>query len=52
MIVHDHWLLSLLPYVPAMIGLILLAWLLEGRWRGLLNAMREANSDGEKEVVA
>lgn len=50
MFVHDNWLLSLLPYLPAMVGLFVLGWLLEGRWRMLLEALQGKRAE-EQEVL-
>jgi len=51
MFVHDNWLLSLLPYLPAMLGLFVLGWLLEGRWRNLWRAFKGRKAETE-EVAA
>lgn len=44
--VHDSSWLSLLPYLPAFVGLAVLAWLLEGRWRSWIRRL------GDKEIRA
>jgi exosortase len=43
--VHDSSWLSLLPYLPAFVGLALLGWLLDGRWRGFVKRLREREEE-------
>lgn len=40
--VHDNGMLSLLPYLPAFVGLAILGWLLAGHWRGWLKRLKES----------
>lgn len=47
--VHDNGLLSLLPYIPAFLGLALLGWLLDGTMKQWARAFRDPDPTAELE---
>lgn len=50
--VHDNGLLSMLPYVPAFIGLALLGWLLDGTLKRFIESCRTPDPEPEEGTVA